>query len=238
MSLESRYDATNPQNSPYSGQEKYKRDHQFYKHNGEEKPPFNYAHLIGISLMENGRMTLQQVYDWIQDNFMYYRSCGTNWQSSIRHNLSLGFFFKNTARGDNERGKGGYWELALDSRKTEWKRNRKSRKNRHQLSSLSDRGLRSSKYPLKSISSFVAKNKKSLKRFKFGTTGKQREKKFTDENESECSSQTELILTVEAQSEEYFSSRITEDTPVEFVHDFNLNKQVSWTRELNCPPYS
>lgn len=183
-------------------------------------------------------MTLQQVYDWIQDNFLFYKSCGTNWQSSIRHNLSLGFFFKNTARGDNERGKGGYWELALDSRKTQWKRNRKSRRNRHQISSMSDR--RSSKFPLKSMNSFVAKNKKSLKRFKFSATSAKRDKKFTDENEGEgelmaeeeeeegeeCSSQTELILTVEAQTEAYYSGRITEDTPVEFVHDFNLNNQV------------
>lgn len=196
-------------------------------------------------------MTLQQVYDWIQDNFYYYRSCGTNWQSSIRHNLSLGFFFKNTARGDNERGKGGYWELALDSRKTEWKRNRKSRKNRHQIS---ERRV-GSKFPLKSINSFAAKNKKSIKRFKFssalvtgGGGGGRREKKFKDENraeqeedeleeiedEEECSSQTELILTVEAQSEGYFSSRITEDTPVEFANDFNLNNQVRFDA-IGCP---
>lgn len=177
--------------------------------------------------MENGRMTLQQVYDWIQDNFLYYKLCGTNWQSSIRHNLSLGFFFKNTARGDNERGKGGYWELALDSRKTEWKRNRKSRKNRHQICGHSE--------------------KKTFKRLKFnsGSSGK-RNKKFNDENhdhaladievdhEEECATQTEIILTVEAaQSEGYFSSRISEDTPVEFVHDFNLNNQVSgWWAEL------
>lgn len=179
--------------------------------------------------MENGRMTLQQVYDWIQDNFMYYRSCGTNWQSSIRHNLSLGFFFKNTARGDNERGKGGYWELALDSRKTEWKRNRKSRKNRHQISSaISDR--RTSKYS-SSLSSLVAKNKRTLKRLKLtAQPGAKREKKFKNGgggNNEKCPPQpTELILTVEAQSEEYFHGRITEDTPVEFDHDFNLNNQV------------
>lgn len=49
-------------------------------------------------------------------------------QSSIRHNLSLGYFFKNTARGGNERGKGGYWELALDSRKSYKKRHKKAKK--------------------------------------------------------------------------------------------------------------
>lgn len=185
--------------------------------------------------MENGRMTLQQVYDWIQDNFLYYKMCGTNWQSSIRHNLSLGFFFKNTARGDNERGKGGYWELALDSRKTEWKRNRKSRKNRHQQlnesshrQSLTERSLRKS--PLKSMNSLMTKNnRRSTKRFKFSGSNNngngKREKKYKDENGEECDSQpTEIILTVEAQTDEYFS--ITEDTPVEFVQDFNFNNQV------------
>lgn len=161
-------------------------------------------------------MTLQQVYDWIQENFLYYKMCGTNWQSSIRHNLSLGFFFKNTARGDNERGKGGYWELALDSRKTEWKRNRKSRKNhRHPQQERI-------KSPLKGI---VAKNnKKSLKRFKFATNNNNNNKKFKDENNEESVSEgSEIILTVEAQTEECF----IEGTPVEFIQDFNLNNQVS-----------
>ncbi|XP_059622883.1 forkhead box protein I1-B [Phlebotomus argentipes] len=111
-----------------SDRDKYRQDEEYYKMNAQTKPPFNYAHLIGISLMENGRMTLQQVYDWIQSSFAYYRLCNTNWQSSIRHNLSLGYFFKNTARGGNERGKGGYWELALDSRKSYKKRHKKAKK--------------------------------------------------------------------------------------------------------------
>lgn len=173
-------------------------------------------------------MTLQQVYDWIQDNFLYYKLCGTNWQSSIRHNLSLGFFFKNTARGDNERGKGGYWELALDSRKTEWKRNRKSRKSRCSQSMGQEKILRNS--PLKLNNSYSSK-KACLK----SCRKRKRDKKsshFKDENENSTQgtddnspqgSTTELILTVEA-SEECF--RITEDTPVDFVDDFNLNNQV------------
>uniref|UniRef100_A0A1B0GIK9 Fork-head domain-containing protein n=1 Tax=Lutzomyia longipalpis TaxID=7200 RepID=A0A1B0GIK9_LUTLO len=111
-----------------SDRDKYKENEEYYKMNSQTKPPFNYAHLIGISLMENGRMTLQQVYDWIQSSFAYYRLCNTNWQSSIRHNLSLGYFFKNTARGGNERGKGGYWELALDSRKSYKKRHKRAKK--------------------------------------------------------------------------------------------------------------
>ncbi|GAB0086951.1 hypothetical protein DMENIID0001_011820 [Sergentomyia squamirostris] len=111
-----------------SDRDKYKENEEYYKMNSQTKPPFNYAHLIGISLMENGRMTLQQVYDWIQSSFAYYRLSNTNWQSSIRHNLSLGYFFKNTARGGNERGKGGYWELAVDSRKSYKKRHKKAKK--------------------------------------------------------------------------------------------------------------
>lgn len=78
----------------------------------------------------------------------------------------------------------------------------------------------------------MTKNKKPLRRFKFAANNGKRDKKFiTDENE-ECHSmpETELILTVEAQSEEYFSNRVTEDTPVEFIHDFNLNNQVSEER--------
>lgn len=91
------------------------------------------------------------------------------------------------------------------------------------------------------MNGFVTKNKKNLKRFKFAAGRNKEKNRFKDENEQEeeeveeevvmeeevgGGGQTELILTVEAQSEGYFNSRITEDTPVEFVHDFNLNNQV------------
>lgn len=42
--------------------------------------------------------------------------------------MSLNFFFSKVARDKNEKGKGGYWELAVDSNKTARKRIRQRKK--------------------------------------------------------------------------------------------------------------
>lgn len=115
--------------------------------NSTEKPPFNYSQIIGMAMMDRGKMTLKEICNWIKDNFAYYNR-STKWnvsffqlfskslifkfffrlkQNSIRHNLSLSIYFTKVARGKNEKGKGGYWKLAMDYTKTERKRIRKSK---------------------------------------------------------------------------------------------------------------
>uniref|UniRef100_A0A336MVV8 CSON004906 protein n=1 Tax=Culicoides sonorensis TaxID=179676 RepID=A0A336MVV8_CULSO len=95
-----------------------------------EKPPFNYAQIIAMAMLEHGRMTLQGICKWIQERFAYYKT-HKNWNNSIRHNLSLNFFFTKVARGKNEKGKGGYWELAMDTSKSHRKRLRRNRNGKH-----------------------------------------------------------------------------------------------------------
>lgn len=53
----------------------------FYKKNGDKKPPFSYATLICMAMSKNGnKMTLSAIYSWIRENFLYYRKAHPSWQ--------------------------------------------------------------------------------------------------------------------------------------------------------------
>ena len=81
------------------------------------KPPYSYSQLIILSMKESrhAKMTLQMIYDWIIENFSYFKKADPAWQitfkNSIRHNLSLNKCFKKIARQKDEPGKGGFWTL-------------------------------------------------------------------------------------------------------------------------------
>lgn len=53
----------------------------FYKKNGDKKPPFSYATLICMAMSKNGnKMTLSAIYNWIRENFLYYKKAHPSWQ--------------------------------------------------------------------------------------------------------------------------------------------------------------
>lgn len=81
-----------------------------------QKPTGSYASLITKALKEceSGKLTLAGIYDWIKNNYPYYRSAEAAWQNSIRHNLSLNKCFKKVPRPLNEPGKGGFWALDFE----------------------------------------------------------------------------------------------------------------------------
>lgn len=137
-------------------QKNYAEREIIYKMDPLEKPPFNYAQIIAMAMMDQGRMTLKDICKWIQEHFAYFRY-NKNWnvslvfvqhivdslllligefhrlsdfQNSIRHNLSLHFCFTKIARDKTEKGKGGYWELSMNATKSEKKRIRNRRKHR------------------------------------------------------------------------------------------------------------
>lgn len=56
----------------------------FYKKNGDKKPPFSYATLICMAMGKNGnKMTLSAIYHWIRENFLYYRKAHPSWQVNL-----------------------------------------------------------------------------------------------------------------------------------------------------------
>ncbi|KAK9885231.1 hypothetical protein WA026_010734 [Henosepilachna vigintioctopunctata] len=104
-----------PKRKNSSSQEDLTVNINYYKRNGDKKPPFSYATLICMAMGKNGnKMTLSAIYHWIRENFLYYRKAHPSWQNSIRHNLSLNKCFMKIARSKDEPGKGGFWKLDLE----------------------------------------------------------------------------------------------------------------------------
>lgn len=76
--------------SSNSNQEDLTININFYKKNGEKKPPFSYATLICMAMGKNGnKMTLSAIYHWIRENFLYYRKAHPSWQVSKRKKKNI-----------------------------------------------------------------------------------------------------------------------------------------------------
>ncbi|TWW64799.1 forkhead box protein M1 [Takifugu flavidus] len=76
-----------------------------------ERPPYSYMALIQFAINSHGsrRMTLKEIYTWIEDRFPYFRQVAKpGWKNSIRHNLSLHDMFIRETSLD---GKMSYWTI-------------------------------------------------------------------------------------------------------------------------------
>jgi hypothetical protein len=99
-----------------------------YTSNFDDKPAESYAYLIfkALETSSTGKLTLSEIYAWIESNYPYYRTADPVWKNSIRHNLSLNQTFVKIPRPLNSKGKGGYWAIDTSQRQSVLRKGRKA----------------------------------------------------------------------------------------------------------------
>ncbi|KAH8307794.1 hypothetical protein KR044_003192, partial [Drosophila immigrans] len=103
----------------------------------EPKPQHSYIGLIAMAILSSTeiKLVLSDIYQYILDNYPYFRTRGPGWRNSIRHNLSLNDCFIKSGRSAN--GKGHYWAIHPanmdDFRKGDFRRRKAQRKVRKHM---------------------------------------------------------------------------------------------------------
>ncbi|KAI7888450.1 uncharacterized protein EV154DRAFT_425573, partial [Mucor mucedo] len=91
--------------------------------NRSDKPPYSYATIIGHAILtsKERKLTLNDIYVWITENYPFYSNDTQGWQNSIRHNLSLHKAFVKIDRdstGQNPPRKGCFWTIRSGKEKS------------------------------------------------------------------------------------------------------------------------
>lgn len=103
----------------------------------EPKPQHSYIGLIAMAILSapETKLVLSDIYQYILDNYPYFRTRGPGWRNSIRHNLSLNDCFVKAGRSAN--GKGHYWAIHPanldDFKKGDFRRRKAQRKVRKHM---------------------------------------------------------------------------------------------------------
>lgn len=78
-----------------------------------EKPPFSYIALIVMAIQNSSskKMTLNEIYQYLQTHFSFFQGQYQGWKNSVRHNLSLNECFIKLPKAMGKPGKGHYWTI-------------------------------------------------------------------------------------------------------------------------------
>ncbi|XP_071450349.1 forkhead box protein E3-like [Hetaerina americana] len=130
--------ALRPHDFPLAAAYQYgKLDPRLFRVAEEPKPQHSYIGLIAMAILNSSdrKLVLSDIYQYILDNYPYFRSRGPGWRNSIRHNLSLNDCFVKAGRSAN--GKGHYWAIhpanVEDFRKGDFRRRKAQRKVRKHM---------------------------------------------------------------------------------------------------------
>ncbi|CAH8842767.1 unnamed protein product [Trichobilharzia szidati] len=87
---------------------------------GLDKPNYSYTHLIFMAIESTPQkcMTVNQIYNWCESNFPFYKHAGAGWKNSLRHNLSINKSFKRLPRDSRGPGRGAFWTVEPRERAT------------------------------------------------------------------------------------------------------------------------
>lgn len=68
------------------------------------KPPYSFSSLIFMAIEDSPdkRLPVKDIYDWIVNNFPFYRTASGGWRNSVRHNLSLSKSFRRIHRDKSQ----------------------------------------------------------------------------------------------------------------------------------------
>lgn len=68
------------------------------------KPPYSFSSLIFMAIEDSPdkRLPVRGIYEWIVNNFPYYRTAPSGWRNSVRHNLSLSKSFHRMQRDKSQ----------------------------------------------------------------------------------------------------------------------------------------
>ncbi|XP_039268172.2 uncharacterized protein LOC120343123 isoform X2 [Styela clava] len=91
---------------------------RFHPHHGQPqkvypKPVYSYSCLIAMALYNSktGCLPVSDIYNFMMENYPYFKTAPDGWKNSVRHNLSLNKCFEKVEKPNGTQRKGCLWAL-------------------------------------------------------------------------------------------------------------------------------